>query len=94
MASLFSTETDYAGIIEDSSVQVKEMLVGIVSGVLSLLGVIFILLIIYGGFMRMTSGGDEKRMEMSNKILMNSTIGAIVVLLSYAFVKLVFDTVA
>lgn len=52
--------------------------------VLSFLGVIFVILIIYGGFMWMTAGGREQQVESAKKIITNSVIGIVIVMLAYA----------
>lgn len=89
--SLFDPSKDYGAIVEGSAGPVRDMLFGAVRGVLSLLGLLFILMIIYGGFMRMFAGGDDKRLEFANKILYRSVSGAIIVLMSFVIANFVFD---
>ncbi len=50
----------------------------VVGAVLGLLGVIFIILIIYSGIMWMTASGDEAKVEKAQKILRNAIIGLII----------------
>ena len=52
--------------------------------VLSFLGVIFLILIIYGGFTWMTAGGNEQQITKAKGIIFNAIIGLIVVLAAYA----------
>ena len=89
--SIFDPSKDYGEIVEGSAGPVKDMLIGAINGVLSLLGVILILVIVYGGFMRMFSGGDDKKLAFANKILYRSVSGAIIVLMSYVKTNFVFD---
>jgi len=49
---------------------------------LSLLGVLFILLIIYGGFMWMTAAGNEEKVATAKKIITTAAVGLAVVLTS------------
>ena len=56
----------------------------IVSTILSLLGVIFIIFIIYGGFLFMTASGNEEQTRKGRTIIVQSLIGLIVVLSAYA----------
>ncbi|HTW96400.1 MAG TPA: pilin [Candidatus Methylomirabilis sp.] len=56
----------------------------IIQGLLSLLGVIFLGLIIYGGVIWMTAEGDEQKVEKAQRILRNSVIGLIIVIAAYA----------
>ncbi len=55
----------------------------IISTVLSLLGVVFIILIIYGGILWMTAGGNDQQIEKSKKIITRSIIGLSIALLAY-----------
>ena len=52
--------------------------------VLSLLGVIFLILMIYGGFQWMTARGNEQQLEKAKNVITASVIGLIIVLSSYA----------
>jgi len=63
----------------------------IVKTVLSFLGILFVILIIYAGHMWMFAGGSEDRVGKAKKILTNSTIGVSLVLLAYAIAYAVFD---
>ena len=56
----------------------------IIQTILSLVGVIFIILIIYGGFLWMTAGGNDQKIEKAKNILTRAIIGLAVVLLAYA----------
>lgn len=51
---------------------------------LSFLGVIFLILMIYGGFLWMTARGNENQVTDAKKIIVNSTIGVVIVMMAYA----------
>ncbi|MCK4539781.1 hypothetical protein KAU09_01350 [Candidatus Parcubacteria bacterium] len=69
-------------------------IIGAIIGVfLSLLGVIFLILIMYGGFLWMTSGGKEEKVLIAKKTIENSIIGMIIILSSYAITQWVFQAV-
>ena len=51
---------------------------------LSLLGIVFILLIVYGGVIWMTSEGDEAKVEKAQSIIRSAVIGLIIVIAAYA----------
>jgi len=51
---------------------------------LSLMGVIFLCLAIYGGFLWMTARGEESKAEEAQKIIRNGVIGIIVILAAYS----------
>ena len=56
----------------------------VVRTALSLLGIIFIILIIYAGIIWMTAEGDEAKVEKAQKIMRNAIIGLIITIGVYA----------
>ena len=52
----------------------------VIQGVLSFVGIIFFLYIIYAGFLWVTAHGDEDRITKAKSILKNNIIGVVVVL--------------
>jgi len=65
----------------------------IIRGLLGFLGVIFLVLVLYGGFLWMTSAGKEEQITKAKKILGNSAIGLFIVVVSYALTTWVFDVI-
>lgn len=59
--------------------------------VLGFLGVIFIVLIIYAGFLWMTSAGSEEKVKKAKDIMVAATIGVAIVLLAYAITYFVIN---
>ncbi|MFW5888705.1 MAG: Mbov_0395 family pilin-like conjugal transfer protein [Patescibacteria group bacterium] len=58
---------------------------------LSFLGVIFLILMIYGGFLWMTASGNEEKVSKARKILTAAIIGLIIVIGAYAITALVMS---
>lgn len=56
----------------------------IINIVLSFLGVTFLILMVYGGYMWMTAAGDEQKVDKAKDLIKNAIIGLIVVLAAYA----------
>ncbi len=56
----------------------------IIEIVLSFIGVIFLLLMIYAGINWMTSSGNEEKVKKSKELITNAIIGLIIVLAAYA----------
>lgn len=56
----------------------------IIGIILSFLGVIFLILMIYGGFTWMTARGNEQQITKAKGIIFNAMIGLVVVLAAYA----------
>jgi cytochrome bd-type quinol oxidase subunit 2 len=63
----------------------------ILNTVFGLLGIVFVVLIIYGGFLWMTSAGNESQVEKARKIMTQAVIGLAIVLMSYAIAKFVTE---
>ncbi len=56
----------------------------IIGVILSFLGVIFLLLMIYGGYLWMMARGNEEQVGKAKKIIVQAVIGVIIVLAAYA----------
>jgi hypothetical protein len=63
----------------------------IIRTALGLLGIVAVVLILYGGFIWMTAGGDEEKISQSKKILLNSVIGLAIILSSFAIASFVIS---
>lgn len=61
----------------------------IISAVLALLGVIFLILIIYSGYLWMTARGNEQLVEKAKNNLRDAVIGLIIVLGAYMLANFV-----
>jgi len=64
----------------------------IVNYALFFLGLIATIMIIFGGFLYVTAGGDDAGAEKGKKILMYAAIGIIVILISYALVNTIIGS--
>lgn len=56
----------------------------IIQIILSFLGVIFLVLMVYGGYLWMTGGGNEEQIAKAKNIMGTAVIGLIIVLAAYA----------
>lgn len=65
----------------------------IITPLFGLLGALFLVLIIYAGFLWMTAGGESKQVDKAKSILINSTIGLIITLAAYAITNFIFDAI-
>jgi len=65
----------------------------VISTLLAILGVIFLVLIVYAGYIWMIARGDEAKVEKSKNTIINSTIGLIIVLGAYAISYFVLSRV-
>lgn len=62
----------------------------IINPALGFLGVIFLLLMLYAGFLWMTSGGNSDQVDKAKRILTSAVIGTVIVLAAYAITTEVF----
>lgn len=72
---------------EAGDITLKEIAMNILNFLLSILGVLGIISTVIGGGMYLTSYGDEKRIELSKKIITYSIIGIIAALSSLVIVR-------
>jgi len=56
----------------------------IITGFLSVLGVVFMVFMVYAGVLWLTAGGDEKKVDKAKNIIKQSIIGIIIVVAAYA----------
>jgi len=57
--------------------------------VLSFLGVVLVVVIIYGGFLYMTAGGEPAKADKGKQWIINGIIGMIIILASYGITSFV-----
>lgn len=91
-----ATGTKGAGftpITSEGDVYLAEKIASFIQILLSFLGVIFLILTIYGGFLWMTARGNEKQVEDAKKIIINSTVGVVIVMMAYAITWFVLFSV-
>ena len=60
---------------------------------LGFVGIIFVGLIVYGGFMLFTANGEEEKVKKGTDIIKAAVVGFLVVMLSYAITTFVGDRV-
>ncbi len=81
------TVREQAGYKQSSSIEEKLGL--IMNMIFALLGVIFIIFIIYSGYLWATAGGNEEKVKKAKDNIYRTTIGLIIVLTAYAISRFV-----
>ncbi len=66
----------------------------VIGTLLSLIGVIFFGLMIYGGFMWMTARGNEEQAKKALDTIIAAVIGLVIILAAYAITNFVFKSVS
>ncbi len=88
-----SVSYDYSTVTNPLlTVSVPEVVGRIVRAFLLIIGSIFLLIIIYGGFLWMTAAGNESKVAQGRKTLVWGVLGAVVIFLAWMIVGFIFQT--
>lgn len=77
----------------ENPVDIREMIIDIVKIVLTFLAIIFLVLIIYGGYQWMTAAGNEDKVSKAKDTIKNGVIGVIIILAAYSITHFVLEDV-
>lgn len=66
----------------------------IIAQVMGLVGVVFLVLMVYGGFLYMTARGDEKQVGTAKSVIISAIIGLALIFSAYAITELAFKAIA
>lgn len=69
----------------------KQVIANIINIFLSFLGVLAVLLILYAGYLWMTSRGDEDKIKTAKGIIVSAVIGLVIILSAYAVASFVLN---
>jgi H+/gluconate symporter-like permease len=75
------------GLPGDTSV--SGFIIKIINVALTVAGLIAVLFLIIGGFRYITSAGNEETAEQAKKIITNSIIGIVIIILSFVIVRVI-----
>lgn len=92
LAASALTIENVGGTLTLGSADLKETVVNIITFVLGLLGLIAVIMILYGGFIWLTAGGNEDKVDSAKKIISAAAVGLVVILISWAIVQFVINT--
>lgn len=70
---------------------IRVTIANIIRLALGLLGIIALVLVIYGGVRYMTAGGDDQKVTEARKILVNAAIGLAIIMSAYAIVTFIIS---
>jgi len=79
--------------LKGSTTDLPTIIGKIIKIALSWLGIIALLLVIAGGFMWMTSGGNEDKIKKAKSLMINAFIGLAIILLSYVIAHFVIEKI-
>lgn len=95
MGDAFDIVKDTAGENYNTNLELNTVLGDIVLLILSVIGAVFIIFMVYAGYLWMTASGNEQKVDRAKEILRQSIIGVIVIVGAYAiayFVINIFST--
>ncbi len=70
-----------------NSVSARIVLASVINFILFFLGLLTTAMIIYGGFLYITAGGDDSKTEKGKNIMIFSAIGIVIIFISFALVN-------
>jgi len=82
-----------AGFGNESETNLAKQIGQMIQALLSLLGVVFMIYVIYGGYLWMAAAGNDEQIGKAKAIIKGSIIGLIIVLSAYAITAFVVTRV-
>lgn len=78
---------------QESQGNVAVVIARVINTALSLVGVVFILLILWGGFSYMTSNAEETKIKKAKDVIIKAIIGLIIIMTAYSITYFVATTI-
>ena len=89
LASVLDVGLNYGTATGLGSTDIRTGVMSVIRVLLGFLGIIAIILVLYGGFLWMTSAGNEEKVSQAKKIITGGIIGLIIIFVSYALASFV-----
>ena len=86
--------TSYLSNSDLPDTDAREVVINLINTLLGVLGIVFLLLVLYGGFLWMTAGGNDDRASQGRKIIGNGIVGLIIIFLAFAITTFVFTVLS
>lgn len=94
VAEADQTDAFVEGAGLSTNIELADIIASVITAFLSLLGIIFLILIIYGGYLWMTAGGNEEQVTKAMDIIKKAIIGLIIIVSAYAITYFVFSNLS
>lgn len=79
----------YGTVTGLGSRDIRETIASIINVALGLLGIVALVIVLYGGFKWMTAGGNDEQVGEARKIIISGVVGLAVIFSSYAIANFV-----
>lgn len=89
LAQSLDTGIDYGTFTGLGTKDLREGIMSIVNVLLGFLGILAIIIILWGGFRWLTSGGNEEKVGEAKKIITAGIIGLVIIFTAYAIATFV-----
>lgn len=83
---------DIGEVIGLGTRDIRLTIASIINVFMGLLGIIAVVIILYGGFIWMTAAGNEERVEKARKMIVAGVIGLAIILSAYAIARFVVNS--
>lgn len=83
------TIENVGGTLTLGDADLKQTIINVIKWALGLLGLVALIVMLYGGFLWLTSRGDTKQIDKAKRTLINGAIGIVIILVSWAIVLFV-----
>lgn len=94
--ALTKEDTGLPDTIKAADLQQKELasfVAGALTAVLGIIGVLFLVMLVYAGFLWMIGGDDEKKVSKARELILYAVLGLIVIVSAGAITKfIIIDT--
>lgn len=90
MLDTFLREAGYAA---GGGGDIRLFVAGIIQIALSVVGIIFFLLMLYGGFLWLTAGGNNEQVSRARTLMLSAVFGFIIVLLALTITRFVVGVI-
>ena len=71
----------------------KDSINSIIQIILSFLGILAVIIILWGGFIWMTAAGDETKVDKAKKLIISGIVGIVIILAAYIIANFVITTI-
>lgn len=75
----------------DATNTLPDIIGNVIKVLLSVLGIVFVVLVVYAGFLYLTSAGEDEKVKKAKKLLSQSVIGLVIIVAAYAIAAFVVD---
>lgn len=67
------------------------LIANIINAILALTGIVFVIILVYGGIMYLTAQGEEERVATAKQMMANAVIGIVIIVAAYAGTTFLFS---